>query len=163
MYWKVFYRLSARIKNMVDDLHWKTINYLTTNYDCVALGDLDIQNVLKSLPEYMKTTRRHLLLLKQGLFKERLVEKCAERNVVYKLQNEACTSKTCSNCGWYHHTLGSNKTYTCGRCEMVMDRDINAARNIYMRAWLEGESEFRFPMRANATAQAVYLLHFPGE
>ena len=151
MYWKVFYRLSARIKHMVDDLHWKTINYLTTNYDCVALGELNIKNILISLPKYMKTTRRHLLLLKQGLFKTRLAEKCAERNVVYKLQNEACTSRTCSNCGWYHRTLDGNKTYTCGRCEMVMDRDVNAARNIYMRAWLERESEFRFSMRASAT------------
>lgn len=85
------------------------------------------------------------------------------QNILLSLQNEACTSRTCSNCGWYHRTLDSNKIYTCGRCEMVMDRDVNAARNIYMRAWLEGGSEFRFPMRANATAQAVYLLHFPGE
>ena len=99
----------------------------------------------------MKKMHRHLLLLKQGLFKTRLAEKCADRNVIFKMQNEACTSKTCSNCGWYHHMLGKNKVYKCGGCRMVMDRDVNAARNIYMRAWFEGDFEFRFLMRANAS------------
>jgi transposase len=153
MYWKAFYRLSDRIKHMVDDLHWKTIDYMTTNYDCVVIGDMNIQRISTS-SKYMKKMHRHLLLLKHGLFRRRLEQKCAERNVIFKLQNEACTSKTCSSCGWYHHTLYKNKVYECGQCKMVMDRDVNAARNIYMRAWFEGGSEFRFPMRANATASS---------
>ena len=43
----------------------------------------------------------------------------------------APTSKTCSNCGTEKANLSlSERTYTCGTCGLVMDRDHNAARNI---------------------------------
>lgn len=40
----------------------------------------------------------------------------------------------CSHCGNIHKNLGSNDTYRCIKCEMVMDRDVNGARNIYMKS-----------------------------
>ncbi|RHZ56817.1 hypothetical protein Glove_396g67 [Diversispora epigaea] len=43
------------------------------------------------------------------------------------------TSKICGNCGYLHQKLGSNKTFKCPQCQIEMDRDINAARNILLR------------------------------
>ena len=45
----------------------------------------------------------------------------------------AHTSKTCGKCGNLHANLGSNKCFKCPKCEMKMDRDINAARNIMLK------------------------------
>jgi hypothetical protein len=32
--------INRKIKNKVDDLHWKTANYLVKNYKCILLGDM---------------------------------------------------------------------------------------------------------------------------
>lgn len=41
------------------------------------------------------------------------------------------TSKTCSNCGCVKPKLSlSTRIYRCARCGLVLDRDVNAARNI---------------------------------
>lgn len=47
----------------------------------------------------------------------------------------ASTSKTCSACSWRNpnQTL-SERTFTCQRCDLVLDRDHNAARNIVAAA-----------------------------
>ncbi|RHZ56880.1 hypothetical protein Glove_396g97 [Diversispora epigaea] len=47
--------------------------------------------------------------------------------------DEHYTSKTCGNCGYLHQKLRSNKTFKCSQCQIEMDRDINAARNILLR------------------------------
>ena len=44
--------------------------------------------------------------------------------------NEAHTSKTCSCCGWYHKKLGGNETFHCKGCGLIVDRDVNGAKNI---------------------------------
>ena len=38
----------------------------------------------------------------------------------------------CSKCGNIKHDLGINKIYECLKCNTVLDRDINGARNIYI-------------------------------
>jgi putative transposase len=46
------------------------------------------------------------------------------------------SSKTCSSCGTLRKDLTlKDRTYTCGHCGLVMDRDLNAAVNL--AAWAE--------------------------
>ncbi|MFI7217434.1 zinc ribbon domain-containing protein [Micromonospora maritima] len=41
------------------------------------------------------------------------------------------SSKTCSGCGTVRTKLAlSERTYTCTTCGLVLDRDVNAARNL---------------------------------
>ncbi|HYS42222.1 MAG TPA: transposase [Pseudonocardiaceae bacterium] len=41
------------------------------------------------------------------------------------------TTRTCSRCGWYGPKLDlSIRTFRCRQCGLVLDRDVNAARNI---------------------------------
>jgi transposase len=41
------------------------------------------------------------------------------------------SSKTCSACGWVTAKLTlSERTFNCGMCGLVLDRDLNAARNL---------------------------------
>ena len=64
------------------------------------------------------------------------------RTLAYKLRakgrtltrvNPAYTSQDCSACG-SRTDCGSNETYTCASCDSVIDRDVNAAKNILARA-----------------------------
>lgn len=159
MYWKVFYRLSNIIKNKVDDFHWRCIKYLTDNYDCISVGNLKIKQIIKCLTNSnQRKTVRILSVLRMSKFMDRLKEKCKEHNKVLHIQNEACTSKTCSGCGWYNETLGRSRTFVCLECNIVIDRDVNAARNIYLRSWLENGLHFRFPMHASAP-DSDYLVY----
>jgi putative transposase len=151
MYWKVFYRLSNIIKNKVDDFHWRCIRYLIDNYDCISVGNLKIKQIIKCLTDSrQRKSVRILTVLRMSKFMVRLKEKCKEHQKVLHIQNEACTSKTCSSCGWYNENLGRSRTFVCLECNLVIDRDVNAARNIYLRSWLENGLEFRYPMHASA-------------
>jgi putative transposase len=49
--------------------------------------------------------------------------------------NPANTSRDCSSCGNRKTDLALfDRTYVCEHCGVVLDRDINAARNILARA-----------------------------
>ena len=52
--------------------------------------------------------------------------------------DEAYTSKTCGRCGWIHDRLGGSKVFQCNQCHLRIDRDVNGARNIIMRAVQRG-------------------------
>ena len=48
------------------------------------------------------------------------------------------SSKTCSGCGWYHADLQlADRVFVCQECGLVIDRDLNAARNLERLASLE--------------------------
>jgi len=56
--------------------------------------------------------------------------------------NPAYTSRTCSGCGVIlMEKLGTYRLFVCQACGLVMDRDMNAARNIEERAF--GRSQAR--------------------
>jgi len=44
----------------------------------------------------------------------------------------------CSCCGFIKYNLGGNKVFKCNKCGVVMDRDINGDRGIFLRALLDG-------------------------
>ena len=50
---------------------------------------------------------------------------------VTKIDRWYPSSKTCSNCGHVQKMPLSTRIYECPECGMVMDRDLNAAHNIY--------------------------------
>jgi putative transposase len=60
------------------------------------------------------------------------------------------SSKTCSGCGELESDLDlSTRTYSCGVCGLVIDRDLNAAINLARWRPSEPSAEIpRVPMRA---------------
>ena len=81
-----------------------------------------------------KITKRIASAMRLYSFKQRLKYKCSVNNVSYGEINEWNTSKMCSVCGNIHENLGSNKIYGCEKCKTKMNRDINGARNIHIKA-----------------------------
>ena len=140
---KVIRTYYKKINNIVDDLHWKTIKYLTNNYDNILIGNLSTKSIVSnSKRQYKRTnnqlhknTKRVAMLMSLYRFRQRLEYKCLFMKKGYALINEAYTSKTCTNCQFLHLNLGSNKVFKCPnrRCKMVLDRDINGARNILLK------------------------------
>src|SRR3989338_11259280 len=66
-------------------------------------------------------------------FQQRLLFKCRQHNCRVAIADESYTSKTCSACGALDYKMGGKKVYRCASCKMVMDRDINGAKNISLK------------------------------
>jgi len=123
-----------KITNYVDELHWKSINYLVKNYKNILIGNMSSKSTNRNSTSKLSPTVKKMLQYSSIFkFRQRLKFKCFQYNRNYIEVNESYTSKTCSMCGVIKENLGSNKTFECKSCKTVMDRDINGSRNIYYK------------------------------
>lgn len=130
---------NRKIQNQVDDMHWKSINYLTNNYDGIILGKLSTKSIVKnSMCPYNK---RIAMMMRSYVFRERLAYKCNSMGKLLKIINESYTSKICSNCGNMKTEPNETKIYNCEKCHIIIDRDHNAAKNMLMLGIIK-RSEF---------------------
>ncbi len=124
-------RLRQKLKDKIDDLHYKTINWLISRYNNIILGKISTGSIVQGyLP---KKVNRSILNLSHYLFRTRLEEKCRINNINLYIQDESYTSKTCGNCGYINRSLGGSKVFKCAECNITIDRDVNGARNIFMK------------------------------
>jgi transposase len=65
-------------------------------------------------------------------FLEKLKFKCENTNTKLYIVTEEYTSKTCTFCGVINN-VGSSEIYKCKECKSVIDRDVNASRNILIK------------------------------
>jgi putative transposase len=122
-------RLRWKIRDLIDDLHHKTANFLVRNFDIVFLPTFETQRMVSKLRH---KTARMMLTFAHFRFKSFLKAKGEEYSCEVIDVSEAYTSKTCSYCGKIHN-IGSRKVMRCG-CRAAVDRDLNGARGIYLRA-----------------------------
>ena len=129
--------INRKIHNKVDELHWKTINFLVNNFNNVLIGDMSAKQIVKKNNHILSNnTKTACLRTRYYEFRQRLNYKCTLNKVNYVLVNECYTSKICSCCGFYNDKLRGEKIYNCKTCNISMDRDINACRNIYMKSFM---------------------------
>jgi transposase len=126
--------INRKINNYVNELHWKTINFLIKNYKTIFLGDMSAKDIVRRNKTILsKIQKRSVLKTKYYLFSERLKYKCDLNSIYFKLTDESYTSKLCSNCGTYNNKLKGCKIFICKSCDLIIDRDLNGARNIYFK------------------------------
>ena len=131
---KLIMKIYNRINNIVDEMHWKIINYLTNTYERIYIGILNMKDVVNNETSVIgNMSKRVGLMMKHFQFRQRLIFKCKSKRIQCIEVNERYTSKTCSVCGGYKKDLGSNKTYDCDSCNNLMDRDMNASRCILLK------------------------------
>jgi putative transposase len=70
-------------------------------------------------------------------FHQRLEYKYISKNLTYRVIDERYTLKACSKCGKINKNLGSSEIFNCPNCKQIMDRDINGARGIYIKQFME--------------------------
>jgi putative transposase len=127
-------RTYMKIRNMMNEVHWKTSNYLTNNYETIIIGDMNTKSITKKdTGKIDKMTKRIAYLMGISKFRERLKYKCQQKNTTYKMADESYTSMMCSKCGNEDKNLGGKKVYNCGNCKLKIDRDINGCRGILIK------------------------------
>ena len=127
---KAILKENEKIKDLITDLHRKLAKWLCENYSTICIPRLNFHKC-KNLN---KKSKEKLATFRHCEFLETLKMKSKEytNTKVYEV-NESFTSKTCSDCGFIKHDLGSSKVFKCDSCHVILDRDINAAKNIMLR------------------------------
>ncbi len=128
----------ARLKcrNVIDDFHWKTIRILLDIFDVLVAPRLRVQVFLGKDSRLDPVSKARLKILRHGLFRIRLLMKAETLGKeIYDLR-ETGTSRTCSSCG-AENQVGSAKTFKCFNCNLILDRDINAAKNHVLKFLVE--------------------------
>ena len=131
---KHFNKLEKRKIDFTNNLHWSCINELLHENDIVFFGDIKSHGIVKNGPN--KTLNRNINDLKFYVFKQRLLYKAKQRGKKVFMVPENYTTQGCSTCGNLWKTIGSSKIYKCDKCNLICDRDINAAKNILMKGLL---------------------------
>ncbi len=128
-------KLRFRIKNMVDELHFKLIRLLLNSFDLVLLPTFETsQMVQKAARKIRAKSVRSMLTWKHFQFKQRLKSAAARIGKAVLDVCEAYTSKTASWTGEMKR-IGGAKTIKSGG--LVVDRDLNGARGIYLRVLVD--------------------------
>ena len=73
---------------------------------------------------YQKFASNETLFFKQA--------KCELRGCSLDICIEEYTSKTCDRCGILNN-VGSRDVFSCSSCGLIVDRDVNGARNIVIK------------------------------
>ena len=137
-------RMTIKIQNLINELHHKTARFLVDNFDVILLPTFETAQMSKRGSRKIRSkTVRNMLNFAHYRFKEFLKHKAKETGKIVVDVCEAYTSKTVSWTGELVNIGGSKiiKSKVDGR---TMDRDINGARGIFLRAlgdtpWLRNQ------------------------
>ena len=125
-------RIKWKINNLVDELHWKTINYLVKNFGIIILPTFETSEmVVKKKRKLNSKSARNMLTYRFYEFSKRLEVKCKEYGVKLVRINESYTSKTNSFTGEIIKNLGGKEYFKYDK--IFVNRDINGSRNILLR------------------------------
>jgi len=118
--------LHCRIAHQRDDFQWKLATNLARRFSLIAVEDLSVKGMLRNhrLAKSIADAAWFSFDKKLG----HAVVKTGSRLIRVDARN---TTKTCSVCGWIVEsmTLG-DRVFWCEKCGLVLDRDVNAAKNI---------------------------------
>ena len=122
-----------RIGNLVAELHHQATRFLVDNFDLVLLPAFETREMVQRGRRRIRSKSvRSMLSFAHYQFQQFLLWKAwAGKQVL--LVNEAYTSKTCSWSGEIVANLGGRREIA-GSDGVRLDRDINGARGIFLRA-----------------------------
>ena len=133
------WRLRQRIRNLVDETHRKVALDLVTRFDTVLIPEFKSKDMCekKNREDGKKRTIRSktvrsMLTWAHYRFRTRLEHKALSCGKEVATVTEEYTSKTCGGCGHVNAKF-SSKTFKCAACGVIMDRDANGARNIFLK------------------------------
>jgi IS605 OrfB family transposase len=131
-YKKVHTRLQNRMKNRIRDMHDKAASFLVKKYNVINIGNISVKGILSRENNMSEINKRICTALSLYSFRERLKMLGKKHGCQVNVVREYLTSKLCSNCD-AENDPGMSKVYKCESCKMVIDRDINAAKNIWKK------------------------------
>ena len=120
-------KIYAKITNSrIDNLH-KVSHELVKKYDVIFVETLDIKQLVKN-----RTLSKAIADVSWGTFISMLEYKCEwNEKTLIKVDRFFPSSKTCNNCNYINQDLKlKTRTWKCPSCKKVLDRDLNASKNI---------------------------------
>ena len=129
---KYYNRLTLRIQHMIKELHYKSANYLCSNYSKILLGKLSIQNITSKDGKLCTNEKLFSYAISHDKFRTILKQVALKYGSTVHIVCEGNTSKTCGACGLVKE-IKNKRTYKCENCKAVIDRDVNGARNILIK------------------------------
>jgi putative transposase len=128
-------RLRWKIKDLISELHYKTALFLVKSFDVIFLPTFEVKELVEKVHRKIKSKSvRQMLTFSHYKFKQIIKNKAFEYGKTVVDVCEAFTSKTVSWTGELIWNLGGRKTITSKIDNQKMDRDINGARGIFLRA-----------------------------
>src|SRR6266567_1968473 len=117
------------------DFQYKTANQYTEQYQVIAVEQLHILNLVQN-----HSLAKSISDASWGAFLDILREKAERAGHAVIRVNPRFTSQKCFKCGEIVQKSLSVRTHICPCCGYVADRDVNAAKNILLkaRAWPSG-------------------------
>jgi putative transposase len=129
-------RLRWKIRDLRDELHAKTVRFLVDHFDIILIPTFETSQMAKREQRKIRSkTVRAMLTWAHYQFKERLKVVAQQEGKRVIEVNEAYTSKTCSWSGEVVQ-IGSRE-HIRGSDGIEMQRDMNGARGIFLRALVE--------------------------
>jgi putative transposase len=121
-------KVHDRITNQRRDYLHKLSYQLVQRYDLLCIEDLQVKGMMKN-----HRLAKSIANASWGLLTNYLIYKCEQEGKGLVQVSPRNTSQICHACGKKASKDLSIRVHDCPRCGMVMDRDINAAKNILQR------------------------------
>jgi transposase len=119
------------IKNKIRDMHYKVIaKLMDAEYTLILIPKLNIKQMIER-DETPRIVKKIATIESHMKFIQRLIETCQIKGVVIRIVNENMTTQCCGKC--YGTKKFRGEIYECEKCGQVVGRDINSARNIYIK------------------------------
>jgi putative transposase len=115
-----------RLGNLRDNFAHQLSHRIVNDYGIICLEDIDIKSLIEKKPYMAKS----VLDASWNRFRTYVTYKAESAGRKVVLVNPAYTSQMCSGCGSIVKKDLSKRVHNCPRCGLVMDRDLNASKNI---------------------------------
>jgi len=125
-----------KVRRQRADFVHKVSHVLATRYRTIVFEDLPIRNMVKN-----HAVASAIMGSIWGRIRQSTAYKAERRLGRVLLVPPQLTSQKCSGCGIIVRKLASCKIHRCPNCMLVMDRDVNAARNILQKGLEEALAE----------------------
>jgi len=114
-----------KVRNQRKDFHFKTVNQLIKKYDTIFIEKMNLWNTHRTLNRSM----RDVAWFKFFNILRWKAEEAVTRRIIEVPARD--TSRLCSQCGARVPKDLSVRVHSCTHCGLTIDRDHNAALNIY--------------------------------
>lgn len=122
-------RIHQRIQRQRKDFHYKVAHKLVRGYDLIGVEDLQVRNLARN-----SKLAKSILDAAWSAFITILESVAVKRGVHVVKVAPHNTSQDCSGCGTKVSKALSVRTHCCPKCNLILDRDENAAINILIKA-----------------------------
>ena len=126
-----------KLQHIQEELHHKTCIYLCEKYKRIIITDFSSKKVSSKKKDLDVETKRVLQKLSHYKFRQLLQQKCEKYGCQYIKVNESFTTITCTNCGNIDKNACIKRTYKCKKCGIIINRDNNGSRNIFLKNYKE--------------------------